>query len=225
MTDTKTIQRRITRSKTAISVKSSLQQQDLVVGESDIRVARKATGTSSDTKTIQRQPDRITRSNTTIINNDNIRQKRKSLDILMSTAKKIRFESPILLSARKKKPKKLTSSILSLRPSFRPFEFIWAHIRGFSNWPGIIESETPKGRYRIHFFGDYTHAEVTKGKIMHMIEGFNQFATMTTATYLLKKAIGEAQYFTSDNNRNSCPICDMLVLKSTQTLTGRKMLT
>lgn len=77
---------------------------------------------------------------------------------------------------------------------------IWAHVRGYPNWPGIIKSETPNGKYVIHFFGDYTRSELTKSKIMHLMEGFNQFAT-SKPSIQLKKAINEAKLFVMDQNR------------------------
>lgn len=111
--------------------------------------------------------------------------------------------------------RKFVSSIICLKPSLRKYEMIWAHIKGYPNWPGIIEEETPKGKYRIHFFGDYTTSEVTKNKIMHLMEGFNKFTTVVAPTAQLTKAITEARYFVFDQNRNTCPICDMLLLKAT----------
>lgn len=125
----------------------------------------------------------------------------------------------VQLAIGKKQParknnRKAVSSILSLKPALQQFEMVWAHIKGFSNWPGIIEEETPKGRYRIHFFGDYTRSDVTKNKIMHLLEGFNFYATMKKPTSLLCKAIAEAQLFILDQNRRECPICKMIKIKS-----------
>lgn len=106
------------------------------------------------------------------------------------------------------------SMLLCLPPSLRPYEMVWAHIKGYPFWPGIIEEETPKGRYKIHFFGDYTSCDVTKNKIMHMMEGFNKFSTVEVRNISLNKAINEAKYFVLEPNRETCPICDMLLLKA-----------
>lgn len=65
------------------------------------------------------------------------------------------------------------SSLVSLKPAPIKYEVVWAHVKGFPNWPGIIEEETPKGKYKIHFFGDYSTSDVGKNKIMHLLEGFN----------------------------------------------------
>lgn len=46
-------------------------------------------------------------------------------------------------------------SFLSLRPALHQYEFVWTKIKGYSNWPGIIQREIPKGKFTIHFFGDY----------------------------------------------------------------------
>lgn len=108
------------------------------------------------------------------------------------------------------------SMVLCLPPSLRKFEMIWAHVRGYSLWPGIIEEEMPNGRFRIHFFGDYTRCDVTKSKIIHMMEGFNTFSTVEVRSPQLNKAIREAAFFVFDEERKSCPICDMLLLKISQ---------
>lgn len=108
-------------------------------------------------------------------------------------------------------------SILCLQPALVKYELVWAHIRGYANWPGIIEKETPKGKYQIHFFGDYSRADVSRAKIMHLMEGFAKFSTMAKPTALLLKPIKEAQYSVFDQNRTSCPICDMLLEKRSST--------
>lgn len=91
---------------------------------------------------------------------------------------------------------------------------VWAHVKGFKNWPGIIEEETPKGKYKIHFFGDYTTSEVGANKIMHLMEGFKNYASMEKPTPLLIKAITEAQMFILDKNVTECPICKMMKIKN-----------
>lgn len=103
-------------------------------------------------------------------------------------------------SAQKNR-KKIASTALSLRPSLQEYEMVWAHIKGFRNWPGIIEDETPKGKYKIHFFGDYTTSEVSKNKIMHLLEGFKDYASIDNPTTTLYKAITEAQMFILEQNR------------------------
>lgn len=80
-------------------------------------------------------------------------------------------------------------------------------------WPGIIEEETPKGKYKIHFFGDYTTSDVSRNKITHVMEGFVHFSRMKKPTALLQKAITEAQICIFDENRTRCPICDVHLIK------------
>lgn len=115
---------------------------------------------------------------------------------------------------RQKQTKKIAATALMLKPALQKFEMVWAHIKGFRNWPGIIEGETPKGKYKIHFFGDYTTSEVSKSKIMHLLEGFKDYVVMTKPTPLLVKAITEAQIFVLDKERQECPICKMLLMKA-----------
>lgn len=119
---------------------------------------------------------------------------------------------------QKRKPrqmKKVASTALCLKPTLQKYEMVWAHVKGFRNWPGIIEGETKSGKYKIHFFGDYSSSDVSKNKIMHLLEGFKDYAVADRPTPLLKKAITEAQMFILDKNvRTTCPICDMLKLKT-----------
>lgn len=117
----------------------------------------------------------------------------------------------------KKATGKVAATALCLKPALRQYEMVWAHIKGFRNWPGIIEHETPKGKYKIHFFGDYSTSEVSKNKIMHLLEGFKDYATAKKPTALLYKAITEAQMFILDNDRTACPICEMFKLKANET--------
>lgn len=108
------------------------------------------------------------------------------------------------------------SMLVSLPPALRQYELVWAKVKGYSLWPGIIEAETPKGRYRIHFFGDYSSCDVSKNKIVHMMEGFNTFLTVDIHNPKLNKAINEAKFFVFNEKWTSCPICDMLLQKMGQ---------
>lgn len=110
---------------------------------------------------------------------------------------------------QKRKSRKLILSIISLRPALSKYELVWARLKGFPNWPGVIECETSSGKYLIHFFGDYTHSEVTKAKISHLMEGFETFSKVMKPTALLQKSIRELSFYFNDQNRSSCPICDM----------------
>lgn len=78
-------------------------------------------------------------------------------------------ESHTLVRKSKRASRKVPATALCLKPALREYEMVWAHIKGFRNWPGIIEHETPKGMYKIHFFGDYSTSEVSKNKIMHLL--------------------------------------------------------
>lgn len=115
---------------------------------------------------------------------------------------------------RRKYTKKTVARFISLRPALIKYEMVWAHVKGYANWPGIIEEQTPKGKYRIHFFGDYSTSDVTKNKIMHLLEGFNLYETLEKPNRLLEKALREAQMFVHDSNRTECPICRMIVIKA-----------
>lgn len=105
-------------------------------------------------------------------------------------------------------------SILALRPVLEEFEMIWAHIRGYANWPGIIEKKLSNGKYLVHFFGDYTRSAVTKNKIMNFFEGFQNYVNVVRPTACLMKAIRETQIVMLDIDRKECAICKMLEFKN-----------
>lgn len=111
--------------------------------------------------------------------------------------------------------------VLCLQPALRAFEFIWAQVRGYAVWPGIIEEVLPNGKYRVHFFGDYTRCDMTRAKIMHAMEGFSKYATMKKPTGLLIKTVNETKFSILDTNRVSCPICDMLQAKDDERRGGK----
>lgn len=114
-------------------------------------------------------------------------------------------------------------NIVSLKPRLIAYELIWAKVKGYANWPGVIEEETSSGKYIIHFFGDYTQSEVTRAKISHLMEGFEQFTKVKDPTALLLKSIRELSMYVTDQNRSSCPICNMLEEKrSLINKTGQK---
>lgn len=114
------------------------------------------------------------------------------------------------LTVRRKMPKIPTNALL---PSLHRFELVWAYLKGFPSWPGVIEEITPKGKYRIHFFGDYTRADVTRRCIINFFEGFNQF-TCNFGNIKLKKAVEEATYFLLGNSHvKECFICHMMEQK------------
>lgn len=125
---------------------------------------------------------------------------------LATKSKKVQRQKPIPM-------KKIPSTALCLKPALRKFEMVWAHVKGYRNWPGIIEGETPNGQFTIHFFGDFSRSNVSKHKIMHLLEGFKDYANIEKPTALLVRAITEAQMFILDQNRKTCPICELQKLK------------
>lgn len=115
---------------------------------------------------------------------------------------------------RGNKGRKMVASILTLQPSCRSFELIWANLKGYPLWPAIIEEECPNGKYAIHFFGDYTRATVTKSKIVHFFEGFSLYSKLNSSNTLLHKAVREMHLFIFEkDNMQSCCICDVLLMK------------
>lgn len=64
--------------------------------------------------------------------------------------------------ATKKRTKGQTLALIT-PPDLSIFAICWIKIRGFKDWPGVIESHV-NGGYSIHFFGDYSTAVVSKKK-------------------------------------------------------------
>lgn len=87
----------------------------------------------------------------------------------------------------------------ALMQPFLRFDLVWAHVRGYCYWPGVIEDILNNGRYRIHFFGDYSEQCVTRNKIVNYFDGFNQFGYNFNSTGL-QKAVKEATFFCSTKN-------------------------
>lgn len=111
------------------------------------------------------------------------------------------------------KRRKTVLSIVSIAPALIKYEIVWAHVRGYPLWPGVIQEETPKGKYKIHFFGDYSTSELTKNKIKPYLDGYKQFMTIKPSQ-LLVKAVEESKMFLFEENRpTSCYICQMFEMK------------
>lgn len=107
-----------------------------------------------------------------------------------------------------------TRKILSLvrQPQFKINEFVWAHVRGFAYWPGVIEEIEPKDKFTIHFFGDYTRATVGRNAISHFLEGFEQYSNNKNRK--LQKAVKEARILLLDKETiDECLVCKLLVLR------------
>lgn len=114
----------------------------------------------------------------------------------------------------RKPNKKRTIQCLVRQPNFQINEFVWAYVRGFAYWPGIIESVTTKGQYVIHFFGDYTRAEVGKNRVVHFFEGFEQYSGHN-GNHKLEKAIKEASIFlVGQRTFTECMVCKIPAMKA-----------
>lgn len=95
-------------------------------------------------------------------------------------------------------------------PDLNLFAISWVKIRGYKDFPAVVEHHYPNGKYGVHFFGDYPTAIVTKKQITNFYEGFSLF-NKTFENLLLKKAITEAVICLSQKpNPSSCFVCDIL---------------
>lgn len=95
----------------------------------------------------------------------------------------------------------------------RTNELVWAYMKGYPSWPGVVESILPNGKFLIHFFGDYILGQVTRKNITNYFEGFNQFAC-NFGNIKLQKAVEEAKYFLLGNlSFEKCSVCEILEYK------------
>lgn len=114
-----------------------------------------------------------------------------------------------------KRTQRLTRTFTSLvrQPQFHIFELVWAHVKGFPYWPGVIEKVTPRGQFTIHFFGDYTRSNVGRNAVCHFYEGFEQYASHD-GNKKLPRAIREARIMLlGDEDVNECLVCRIEKIK------------
>lgn len=103
----------------------------------------------------------------------------------------------------------------ALVPCFYKHELVWAHLKGFPYWPGVIEDFLPNEKLLIHFFGDYTKGFVGRHHIKNYFEGFTQFSC-NFGNVKLHKAVEEAKYFLLGQRKNdTCAVCEILNYKKT----------
>lgn len=94
-------------------------------------------------------------------------------------------------------------------PDLTQYAICWVKIRGYKDWPGVIESHV-NGKYSVHFFGDYTTSVVARGKITNFYEGFSLFCHTFDAPKL-QKAVQEACICLMQNdNPDSCYVCAIM---------------
>lgn len=133
------------------------------------------------------------------------------LNMLVLYIFKVEPEKPKRFSTITKKRRTIQLNVL--QPNFHINELVWAHVRGYPFWPGVIEKITPKGKYLVHFFGDYSRSELGKSRITNFYEGFNRYST-NFGNIKLKKAVEEARIFLISNIQpNACMVCMIPMIK------------
>lgn len=144
-----------------------------------------------------------TSSSEPVNNQEHVKSLSIQTDIRTKASKSVRSKRP-------KIPKVIKNALM---PTLYKYQLVWAYIKGYPTWPGVIEDFMPNGKYLIHFFGDYTRAEVTRRFIVNYFDGFNNFEC-NFGNNKLKKAVEEAKYFLFGNDDiNECYVCKILELK------------
>lgn len=121
--------------------------------------------------------------------------------------------------------KRTKNKLNALMPSLHQHQLLWSYVRGFPYWPAVLEQILPNGKYKVHFFGDYTRADVTRRCILDYYEGFGQFSC-NFGNIKLQKAVEEAKYFLFGNNDTSeCYVCKILEYKKkyNKEIMGKKL--
>lgn len=112
----------------------------------------------------------------------------------------------------KSREKKVRQIPLITPPDVSMFAICWVKVRGFRDWPGVIEN-CVNGKYTIHFFGDYTRSTVTKKALTNFYEGFSLFSH-TFEKPELSKAIKEACIcLMKTPNPSTCLVCEIFSVR------------
>lgn len=134
-------------------------------------------------------------------------------------SKKQRTESSVQIAIRSNIPtrrrlvKMPKPTLNALMAPLKQYELVWAYIRGFPSWPAVIEKILPNGKFLVHFFGDYTRAEVARRNILNYFEGFNQFSC-NFGNIKLQKAVEEAKFLLFERSYpTECFVCKVLECK------------
>lgn len=167
------------------------------------------------------QPERRVLRSATNIENQKINEPVKKN---ISTSQNQQLQRKESQSRKCRKSRQIVMNIIIMQPALIKYEMVWARVRGYAFWPGILEEETKKGKFKIHFFGDYTTSVVGKSKILHFMEGFSGYARQERPTITLHKAVEEARYFLFQKTiPTSCFLCDLLALKQRMNTNARQI--
>lgn len=95
----------------------------------------------------------------------------------------------------------------------RIFGLIWAKVRGYKVWPGIIE-KIIDSHVLIHFFGDYSYSYLHRNAVLYSYEGgFTIYEKGKRNDAKLEKAVKEATLYALMIKRtcsvpSNCCICN-----------------
>lgn len=98
----------------------------------------------------------------------------------------------------------------------KQFQLYWVKLRGFSEWPAVVESSNEKGEFTVHFFGDYTKSSKLNSSrfLYNFKDGIIAFNEKPNPNNKLVKAVKEAllSYEKIRNKKppTSCCICNYL---------------
>lgn len=130
-------------------------------------------------------------------------QKRPSVDSLVNIPKRARMD----IQEKKPQRKQIKRTCQSLmQQSFRVNDLVWAYVRGFPYWPGVIEGITLKGKYTVHFFGDYTRSDIGRRNVISFYEGFEQYSN-NFGNVKLQRAINKARILLLSEVNDECFVC------------------
>lgn len=131
-------------------------------------------------------------------------------------SKRMRYDDETSAATTTRKKRKMSLSLIT-PPDLNRFAICWVKIRGYKDWPGVIE-DCVNGKYIIHFFGDYSiSTPVTRYKITNFYEGFSLFKH-TFDDHKLRKAVQEACIcLMNEPSPSSCLVCSILITQRNKT--------
>lgn len=89
------------------------------------------------------------------------------------------------------------------QPEYSVAEVVWAKIRGYPWWPGIVNSvqndDPEEVIFKVSFFGDTTHAFLDETKVAKFEANFTQYEAEGRNSKKLLRSIAEAEAHLKEN--------------------------
>lgn len=78
--------------------------------------------------------------------------------------------------------------------NFKVDDVVWAHLKGYSSWPGKIV-DLSSSQAKVYWFADYRESLVPKSKLESFEKNIQKYKAAINSKPMLKKAAEEASIF------------------------------